>query len=364
MVESESVAREVTPSGRVRLPNISSRAWEHPADRAALQSLRAVPGFDLALRKLFGLFPERALRLMFLGTSVEVGPNQYPRVHALYGEALDILDAPHHYPLFVTQNPVVNAGAVGMDQPFIVLNSATVQLLDDDQLRLVLGHEIGHILSQHVLYKTMLKLLLRGSLYAFSFPLTGLALLAVVAALMEWDRKSELSSDRAAALTAQNPDHVRLALLRMAGGVGEGANIEAFREQGRRYEESSGAIDSVIKTMALLGRSHPFPVQRIKELDLWVESGEYQRVLDGEYPKREDDPKESAWGAWASGAEHYADAVKSGTDPMVGWLRGVGDAASDRASAAFGWFKRKKGGEAPDEPSPHDGPPEDDGQPG
>ena len=334
MVESESVAREVTPSGRVRLPNISSRAWEHPADRAALQSLRAVPGFDLALRKLFGLFPERALRLMFLGTSVEVGPNQYPRVHALYGEALDILDAPHHYPLFVTQNPVVNAGAVGMDQPFIVLNSATVQLLDDDQLRLVLGHEIGHILSQHVLYKTMLKLLLRGSLYAFSFPLTGLALLAVVAAL------------------------------RMAGGVGEGANIEAFREQGRRYEESSGAIDSVIKTMALLGRSHPFPVQRIKELDLWVESGEYQRVLDGEYPKREDDPKESAWGAWASGAEHYADAVKSGTDPMVGWLRGVRDAASDWASAAFGWFKRKKGGEAPDEPSPHDGPPEDDGQPG
>ena len=349
MSEPALPAREVTPNGRLRLPGISSRAWEHPADTAALQSLRAVPGFDLALRKVFGLFPERALRLLFLGSSVEVGPSQYPKLHALYGEVLDILDAPVHYPLFVTQNPVVNAGAVGMDQPFIVLNSATVNLLDEDQLRVVLGHEVGHILSQHVLYKTMLRLLLRGGLYLFSMPLTGLALLAVIAALMEWDRKSELSSDRAAALVAQDPDHVRLALLRMAGGVGEGANIEAFREQARRYEESGGAIDGVIKTLALLGRSHPFPVQRLKELDLWVESGAYQRILDGEYAKREDDPKENPWGAWQSGAEHYADAVKSGADPVVSWLRGVGDAASDKASAAFGWFKRKKGGDG-DEP--------------
>lgn len=359
MSEPMSVAREITPTGRVRLKSISSRAWEHPADRAALASLRSVPGFDLVLRKLFGLFPERALRLIYLGSSIEVGPRQYPRLHALYGETLDILDAPHHYPLFLSQNPVVNAGAVGMDQPFIVLNSGTAQLLDDDQLRVVLGHEVGHILSQHVLYKTMLKLLLRAGLYAFSFPLTGLALLGVIAALMEWDRKSELSSDRAAALTAQNPDQVRQTLMRMAGGIGDGANLEAFREQARRYEESSGAIDSAVKTMALLGRSHPFPVQRLKELDLWVEAGDYQRVLDGDYPRREDDPKENPWGAWASGAEHYADAVKSGTDPMVSWLRGVGDAASDRASAAMGWFKRKRGGEPAEEAEPHEDPPEE-----
>ncbi len=316
-------AREVTPSGRLRLPGISSRAWEHPADRAALQSLRAVPGFDLALRKIFGLVSERALHLLYLGSSVEVGPAQFPRIHALYGEVLDTLDAPDHYKLFITQNPVVNAGAVGMDNPFIVLNSATVQLLDDDQLRVVLGHEVGHILSQHVLYKTMLRLLLRGGMYAFNVPLAGLPLLALLAALLEWDRKAELSSDRAALLVAQNPEHVRLALLRMAGGVGEGASIEAFREQASRYEESGGVIDSVIKTLALLGRSHPFPVQRMKELDLWLESGAYQRVLEGDYPRREDDPKESSWRAWQEGAEHYAENLKSGTSQVVEWFKSL-----------------------------------------
>jgi Zn-dependent protease with chaperone function len=295
--------------------------------------------------EIFGLFSERALHLLFLGSSVEVGPTQFPRLHALYGEVLDTLDAPDHYRLFVTQNPVVNAGAVGMDNPFIVLNSATIHLLDDDQLRVVLGHEVGHILSQHVLYKTMLRLLLRAGLYAFSLPLTGLALLAVLAALLEWDRKAELSSDRAAALVAQNPDHVRVALLRLAGGVGEGASVEAFRAQAARYEESGGAVDSVIKTLALLGRSHPFPVQRLKELDLWIASGDYQKIIDGDYPRREDDPKESPWGAWQAGAEHYAETLKTGTDPVVHWLKDVGESASEAASQAFGWFKRKRGGD-------------------
>lgn len=344
-------AVEVTPSGRIRFPDISSRAWEHPADRAALMSLRAVPGFDLALRKVFGLFSERALRFLFLGSSVEVGPRQYPRLHNVYGEVLDILDAPDHYPLFVTQNPVVNAGAVGMDQPFIVLNSATVNLLDDDQLRVILGHEVAHILSQHVLYKTLLRLMLRASLYAFSLPLTGLALLGVLAALLEWDRKSELSADRASLLVAQNPEHLRLLLLHLAGGVGEGANVDAFREQANRYDESAGALDAAIKTLALLGRTHPFPVHRLKEADLWVETGAYESVLAGTYPKRQDDPKETAWSSWKESADHYAEAVKTGADPVVSWFRGVGEAASERAAQTFGWFKKKRG----DEPPPEEG---------
>ncbi|MBM4392427.1 MAG: M48 family metalloprotease [Deltaproteobacteria bacterium] len=44
----------------------------------------------------------------------------------------------------------------------MVLNSGTLQVLDDGQLRYVLVHELGHVLSGHVLYKTMLGLLLRG----------------------------------------------------------------------------------------------------------------------------------------------------------------------------------------------------------
>jgi len=194
--------------------------------------------------------------------------------------------------------------------------------MDDIQLRSVLGHELGHILSDHVLYKTMLRLLLRAGMYAFSLPLTGFALLAVLSALMEWDRKSELSADRAGLLVVQDPDASRSALLRMAGGVGTGANIAAFQEQARQYDETTHPLDSVVKTMALLGRRHPFPVQRLRELDAWIDAGEYQQILDGNYPRREDDPEET---------------------PVSDWFRDMGSTVEETASNALGWLRSRVG---------------------
>jgi Zn-dependent protease with chaperone function len=315
----------------IHFPGISSRAWEHPADTAALRTLRRVPGFDLALRKMFGLFSERALRMITLGSAVEVGADQFAHINSIYEDVLQTLDAPERYQLFISQNPIVNAGAVGMDHPFIVLNSGTVSLMDDIQLRSVLGHELGHILSDHVLYKTMLRLLLRAGIYAFSLPLTGFALLAVLSALMEWDRKSELSADRAGLLVVQDPDVSRSALLRMAGGGAEGASVAAFQEQARRYDETTHPLDSVVKTMALLGRRHPFPVQRIRELDAWIDAGEYQQIIDGNYPLRVDDPEEH---------------------PMGDWFREMGSTVEDTANTAWDWIRSRvtvTGGETGEE---------------
>jgi len=53
----------VPDRARVRLTQISSRAYEHPADRSALVALRKLTGFDTLLKILNGLFNERAMRL-------------------------------------------------------------------------------------------------------------------------------------------------------------------------------------------------------------------------------------------------------------------------------------------------------------
>lgn len=342
----------------VRFPDISSRAWEHPADRAALQALRKVPGFDLVIRKVFGLVSERPLRVITLGSAVEIGPTQLPRVHRAYESVLDTLDAPRRFDLFVAQNPVINAGAVGMDDPFIVLNSGTVLALSDAQLRSVLGYEVGHIMSGHVLYKTMLKLLLRMGTFAMAMPVTGLAMFALVAALLEWDRKSELSADRASLLACQDQDLVRSALLRMAGGVPD-ADIGAFSEQARRYEEEGGVVDSVLKTLALLGRSHPFPVLRLRELDRWVGGGDYGRILGGEYPKRSEDPQEGAFDSWKDSVHSYAEGVKASTDDLSDWVKSAGEGVNKKGSEAWGWVKGKVGKKGPPGPKPDDAPRDD-----
>ena len=269
------------------LTGIDSRAWEHPADRAALGALRKLPAFDEVLRKVFGFFGEKPIRLAFQANAIRTSPTQYARVNDLYVRAARALDAPAPYPVFVSQNPYINAGAYGMEKPFIIVNSATVLVLDDEELQFVLGHEIGHIMSGHVLYSTMMVLLVR--LAQLGFPVVGLAARAILYALMEWYRKAELSADRAGALAVQDPDVGMRVMMKFAGGTrGSEINLPEFIRQADEYRNTGDLADEVFKVLNLLGADHPFPVLRVAELRDWFERGDYDRILRGEYKRRDD----------------------------------------------------------------------------
>lgn len=267
------------------LVDIDSRAWEHPADRAALNALRSLPAFDEVLKRLFGFFGEKPVRLAFQANAVRVSPTQFARVHRLYEEAARALDAPVEYPVFVSQTPIVNAGAYGMERPFILLNSGLLGLLDDEELQFIIGHELGHILSGHVLYTTMMAILVQ--LAERGFPVVGLAARAILIALMEWYRKAELSCDRAGALAVQEPEVGMRVMLKLAGGGRSGeTQLAEFIRQADDYRRSGDLADQVFKVLNILGATHPFPVIRVAELRDWFESGDYDRILRGEYPRR------------------------------------------------------------------------------
>jgi Zn-dependent protease with chaperone function len=269
------------------LTGIDSRSWEHPADRAALNALRKLPGFDEVLRTLFGFLGEKPVRLAFQANAVRVSATQFPRVHRLYAEVAQTLDAPDDYPVFVAQTPIVNAGAYGMERPFILLNSGMLALLDDDELQFVLGHELGHVMSGHVLYTTMMVILFQ--LAERGFPVVGLAARAVLFALMEWYRKAELSADRAGALSVQQQEVGMRTMLKLAGGGATGeTNLPEFIAQADEYRQSGDLADQVFKVLNLLGARHPFPVLRVAELRDWFDAGEYDRILAGEYRHRDD----------------------------------------------------------------------------
>jgi len=278
------------PRARRILRDINPASWEHPADRAALTALRRVPGFDQVLRKVFGIFGEKPIRLAFQANAVRVSERQFPLIHRRYLEVLETLDAPEHYELFVSQTPIVNAGAYGMDRPFIILNSGSIRLLDDeDELRFLLGHELGHILSGHVLYRTMLILLIE--IAQMGFPIVGLAARAVLVALLEWGRKAELSADRAGLLATQNPEAALRTMMKLAGGgTNEETDLTEFLRQADEYRTGGDLLDSVFKVLNLVPATHPFHVLRAAELRDWVETGEYDRLLRGEYRRRTDEP--------------------------------------------------------------------------
>ncbi len=205
----------VPDRARVRLTGISSRAYEHPADRSALVALRKLSGFDTLLRKLFGLFNERAFRLTYLAGAVKVSERQFPHVYELVRDGAYILDLPEVPDVFVTQNPLVNAMALGRDKPFVVITTGMINLYDPEELRWVIGHELGHILSGHAVYRTMLLWLLQLASRIAWTPI-GLGLSAIIWGLEEWFRKSELSCDRAGLLAGQDVDAARRALMKLS----------------------------------------------------------------------------------------------------------------------------------------------------
>lgn len=275
------------PRARRILTDIDPSTWEHPADRAALMALRRVPAFDAVLKKVFGLFGEKPIRLAFQSNAVRVGEKQFPQIWERYLEVCETLDAPQRYDLFVSQTPLVNAGAYGMERPFIVLNSGAVRLLNDRELTYLLGHELGHIMSGHVLYRTMTVLLMQ--LAQFGFPVVGLAARAVLVALLEWSRKAELSADRAGLLSVQDPEATLTAFMTLAGGgYEEETNLNEFLTQAEEYRSSGDVADIVFKVLNLLGATHPFHVLRAAEIRDWIEAGDYDRILRGEYKRRDE----------------------------------------------------------------------------
>lgn len=319
------------------LTQISPTAWEHPADRAALQTLRAIPGFDDVIRKVASFIGERGVRLLFAGNAVRVGPRQRPKLYALYNEVLETMDWPHGNELFVTQTPAVNAMAVGFDKPFIVINSGLLGLLDREEQRTILGHELGHIMSGHATYTTMAILLLWFGRQNLPF-LAGMAMLPVELALLEWYRKSELSSDRAGLLSGQDPTAAMMAELKMAGGkprsmrdegIGvddDEINLDEFLVQAEEYETGGTAIDSLFKFLNVAFRTHPFHTVRAAELHHWVRSGEYYRILEGDYPRRGSEPERPLRQDYAEAGSYYEQQARQAMDQVSDVLNRARDA--------------------------------------
>lgn len=320
------------------LHDIAPSTWEHPADRAALAALRKLPAFDEVLKAVFGFFGEKPVRLAFQANAVRCSPTQFERVHRLYGEVAEVLDAPAVYPVYISQTPTVNAGAYGMEKPFIIVNSGMLILLDDDELRFVLAHEIGHIMSGHVLYTTMMVILVQ--LAERGFPIVGLAARAILMALLEWYRKAELSSDRAGVLAVQDPELGMRVMMKLAGGGAlSETNLPEFIRQADEYRQTGDLADQVFKVLNLLGADHPFPVLRVAELRDWVQSGDYDRILRGEY-RRRGEPEPAYVSDLAAAARSYAESARSTMDTAAEGARATFDAAADAARRVVDSFRR------------------------
>lgn len=327
---------------RVVLHQVSAASWEHPADRAALQALRAVPGVDDVIRKLMSVLGgERGIRLLFQGNAVRTGTHQFPTLYALQVEVATTFDWPEVPEVYVSQAPVFNAGTYGVDRPFIVMNTAAVERLTEDELRVLLAHEMGHVVSGHALYRTIAELFVNVSLGALPF-LAGVALLPVRLAILEWARKSELSADRASLLGSQDVMATQQVFMKLAAGLhGSHAagpmNLDAFMAQAHEYLRGDEGLDVVYRTLNTLALSHPMHTVRAAELQQWVASGAYERILRGEYVRRGEAGDRPLMDDLREATSYYRDEFQEVAGRVV-------DTARRAASAAGEAFRKAREG--------------------
>ena len=324
-----------------RLKDISPKSYEHPADRAATAALQQIPMMDTVVRKLIE-FGERSIQQQLLAGAVRLGPDQLPEVWASHRAALARLDIEQVPDLYMWQMPFTNAMAIGSKKPMVVLNSGTVSLMDEHELRTVLGHEAGHILSDHLLYRTALLILLQiGAKTLMRLPFfTGFPLIAVELALLEWFRAAELTCDRAATLVNRSPMTTCQTMMVMAGGAASRKlSLDAFVKQANEYVEWEPGWDKLTRFTRELALTHPYPVRRVSELMKWVRSGDYDRIMSGEYRKR--DAKADAREEAGDAAEYYAERFRGIFKEAGEGMSKAGDKAGEAADRISEWLRSR-----------------------
>ncbi len=271
-----------------KFADLSKHEYIHPADSKALAAVKAIPGVDSSLKKLLEWTGESAIRVMFMASAVKVTPKQCPDLHAKLQIACTTLgvDMPD---LYVQQNPLVNAFTGGVERPIIVLHSALIERLNDEETLAVIAHEVGHIHAEHVLYLTAAKLMEALANLSVARLIPGSEIVkfiisaGIASALLAWARRAELSCDRAALLVVQDPHVVGRTMMKLAGGTfASKMDYDQFLEQGREFQKNydEKKLDKFWADIINAGLSHPFPIWRVSEIMKWVESGEYTEILE------------------------------------------------------------------------------------
>lgn len=275
---------------------ISSEAFRHPLDLQAEQALRGLPGFDLIASKYLEFFVERPQLVYLMGNSIQVGPRQYPTIYRMFRECVRDLDINPEPTLFVSQNPTANSYALGQEHPYIVINTGTLDLLNEAEIRTVLAHELGHIKCGHTILIQMAIWAMNAAsaISEVTFGLGSLISNTLIFAFFEWRRKAELSADRAALLVLEDPDTVMTTMMKISGGsikYAHECHLEEFTRQSESYQAlDADGLNQVYKFLIYNGvqgmmLSHPFPVERLHYLREWSNSSEYQQIKSGNYQK-------------------------------------------------------------------------------
>lgn len=250
----------------------------HPEDAAAIKQLENIPGFSTVLKKFYALGLEKLQYGINMASNIRLSEKQLPELYNRLPPICKTLGIP--VPEFYLQmNPLPNALTFGDTRVFITITSGLVEQLTSNEIDAVLAHECGHILCRHVIYHSLAKYIVH---YSEKLGLIGDLAAPLILALHYWERKSELSCDRAGAIVT-SPEVVAKVMVRLSGGpknITSNINIEEWAKQADEYEtiRNDGIANKAMQIYATMGLNHPYSAVRVREILKWGKTPAYHNI--------------------------------------------------------------------------------------
>lgn len=266
------------------LTGLEHSQYEHPFDKKALEKLEAIPFLTKASEWISSNFVERVYNIQYTGSNLKVTKESYPEIYHYIEEACKILDVKRIPDVYIEWDYSINAHTIGAENPIIILSSGLIDLCQDDEILFAIGHELGHVKSNHMLYHMMVQV--------FNYLVEAFSGAKIVTGLFQftlyyWYRMSEFTADRAGLLCCQNPEAMISAFIKMAGlpqNQFDNIRTATFIQQARDFKMLDyDGMNKVVKFLSIADESHPWTVMRSSELLKWIDEGQYKRFVSKYY---------------------------------------------------------------------------------
>lgn len=260
----------------------SGEGYAFSGDLAVLRTMRKIKPVEIAVASTVRLW-KNIEKNNLLGGAVRVSESQFPKIHELTRTCAERLGIPVPTVYVLPALDQLNAMTFGTDDDaFVLINSATVDHMADDELLFIIGHECGHIQNNHVVYKTALFYLTQMTSVFFAWIVKPAEI-----ALNGWSRRAEITCDRAGLLCCRSLDAGTRALVKFAVGsqkLYREINLEEYLRQLDDGREGIGRYTELLRT-------HPYVPKRVEALRLFAQSAVFLKAIGegGGLPKEDVD---------------------------------------------------------------------------
>lgn len=221
------------------------------------------------LAVVFGIFAylgNESMRNDVMQNGLRVDRYQTPGVAALCEDCTRRLRA-RNIEFYLAKSRELNAFTFGLSNPkVVVIYTSLLEAMDEDELRFIIGHEVGHVVLGHTWLNSLV-----GGMAGIPTSILGAVLLNF--AFRWWNRACEYSADRAGLLACGSLTKAITALVQLEAG-----DLRTQAEFRRALALIEKQDDSLENTLVESLSTHPLIIRRIKELQKYAASSEYRQV--------------------------------------------------------------------------------------